>query len=238
MTATSSSTRAGLAALYITTCLALTVGGGSIASDALLSTAANADANAIQGGALDPKLDEVGPTNGQGSTTDESGVDVVRHTWEDPAHDTLGNDVVSNTLRIDNAASTILAPRIDVAVAFEENDSAADDGNAPNTSRTIEVTTFRYDGNDMTDAELADLNDNGYLDVEDLTLGSNSDNLTDLSGVESGAAADLAIELSGSADLIAGVGSGDGVDVTVTITAHEASYADADASKNNTIQYA
>lgn len=225
-------------ALWLVLNLGVAVVVGPLPSGAFLANAGVADQNAVDAGVLDLKLNETGPTNGQGSTTDESGIDVAHDTWEDTDHDALGSDLVSNTLELDNAKSTVGSDRINVSVTFSENDTDADDGNAPNTSRTVEVTTFEFGGTDLVGSELTDQNGNDRLDVEDLTLGSNPQNLSERSGLAAGASTNLTIELSGSADLIAGVGSGDGIDVTIEIRVHARSFTEADRSVNNTIQYA
>lgn len=205
---------------------------------AYLTNTGIASQNAVHGGVLDLKLSETGPTNGEGSTTDESGVDVAHDTWEDTAHDTLGADTVSNTLEVSNAASTVRAARVNVTITFDENDSSSDDGDAPNASRTIEVTSFEYGGTDLIGSELTDQNGNGRLDVEDLTLGSNAKNLSSRSGLAAGGSTGLLIELSGSADLINGVGTEDGIDIAVTVRVYARSFTDVDRSMDNTIQYA
>lgn len=204
-------------------------------SGAFYADTGASDRNAVQGESLDGKLDERGPTNGQDSTTDETGADAVRDTWEDRTHDTLGRDNVSNTLTVNNSESTLAADRVDVAVEYAENDSGGTGGNAVNASKTLAVTAFAYAGEDLT-GMLADENGNGQLDVDDLTRGSNVDALTGLSGVAAGGTANLTVAVSGVTDLIEGVGAGDGVDVTVTITLRNG-FRDADVSTNNTIRY-
>lgn len=227
-----------LCALCLATSLGLAAGVTPLPSGAFSTNEGVANQNGVHGGVLDLKLTETGPTNGEGSTTDESGVDVARDTWEDTAHDALGTDTISNTLELDTATSTVGADRVNVTIAFAENDSDADDGNAANTSRTIGVTAFEYGGTDLIGSELTDRNGNDRLDVEDLTLGSNAKNLSDRSTLAAGESVNLSIDLSGSADLIDGVGSGDGVDVTVTIRVYANSFTEADRSVDNTIQYA
>lgn len=236
MTASSSLVALGVLLFLISLGLAVVVTPPQ--SGAFFANTGSASQNAIQGGVLDLKLTESGPTNGEGSTTDESEVDTVYDTWEGTAHDSLGGDNVSNTLTLDNNASTVDATRVNITVTFAENDSSTNDGNVPNTSRTMEVTGFKYDGTNLVGSELTDQNGNGQLDVEDLTLGSNADNLSSLSGVAADESTTLTLYLSGSADLIAGVGSGDGIDITVAIRVHASGFTDADRSVNNTIQYA
>ncbi|MFC7194313.1 hypothetical protein ACFQL4_06000 [Halosimplex aquaticum] len=211
---------------------------GSPATEAFYRNGAAGNQNAVQGGTLDLKLAETGPTNGHGSTTDESGADAVADTLEDLNHDALGAHNVTNTLTLQNGASSLTADQVDIAVDFAENDSDADDGNAANTASTLEVTAFHYAGTDLTASELTDENGNGILDVEDLTLGSNPSTLSGRTGIGVGGNRDLTIALSGSSDLISGVGSTDGVDITVTLTVRTTGFGDPDASTSNTIQYA
>lgn len=227
-----------LGALFFSISLGLAVLVGIPQSGAFLTNAGAANQNPIHGGVLDLKLTETGPTNGEGSTTDESAVDIAHDTWEDTAHDALGGDNVSNTLTLDNNASTVGATRVNISVSSGENDSDTNDGNAPNTSQTIEVTGFVYGGTDLAGNELTDQNGNSQVDVEDLSLGTNVENLSSLSGVAAGDSTTLTIHLSGSADLIAGVGSGDGIDITITVRVHARSFTEADRSVNNTIRYA
>lgn len=205
-------------------------------SVALLANTGVANQNPIHGGALDLKLSERGPAT-QDSTTDEISADVVSDTWEDRTHNTLGTDNVSNTLEVDNSASTLAANVVNITISYTENDSDANDGNAVNTSRTLEVTAFSYAGNDLTDTELTDQNGNGRLDVDDLTRGSNAENLSTLTGIAAGQTAQVTFAVSGSTGLISGVGSSDGVDITVELRVQTRSFADIDHSTNNTIQY-
>lgn len=205
-------------------------------SVALLANTGIADQNPIHSGALDSKLSEQGPAT-QDSTTDGISADIVSNTWEDQAHNTLGTDNVSNTLEVNNSASTLTANVVNITISHTENDSDANDGNAVNTSRTLEVTAFSYDGDDLTDTELTDQNGNGRLDVDDLTRGSNAENLSTLTGIAAGQTAQLTIAISGSTGLISGVESGDGVDIIVKLRVQRRSFADTDYSTNNTIQY-
>lgn len=228
--------RTAAAALVLASSLGLALVGVP-GSAAFYTDTDAADGNALDGGSLDPKLTESGPTNGYESTTDENESDVVYDTWEDTAHDTLGTHNVSNTLTISNAESTLSAEQVDIVVEYAENDSSSGDGNSMNTSRTIVVEAFAYAGEDLT-GTLSDENGDGNLDLDDLTRGSNVDALSGLSGVSTGGTANLTVAFSGTADLIDGVGSGDGVDVTVTIRGANTGFADADVSKNNTIRYA
>lgn len=205
-------------------------------SVALLANTAVANQNPVHGGTLDLKLSERGPAT-QDSTTDEISGDLVSDTWEDPTHNTLGTDNVSNTLEIDNSASTLAASMVNITISYTENDSETDDGNAVNTSQTLEVTAFSYDGDDFTDTELTDQNGNGRLDVDDLSRGSNAENLSTLTGIAGGQTAKVTIAVSGSTGLIGGVQSGDGIDITVELQVQTRSFADTDHSTNNTIQY-
>lgn len=205
-------------------------------SAALLANTGVANQNSVHGGSLDLKLSERGPAT-QGSTTDEISADIVYATWEDPTHNTLGTDNVSNTLELDNSASTLAGGIVNITISYTENDSDANDGNAVNTSRTLEVTAFNYDGNDLTDTELTDQNGNGRLDVDDLTLGSNAGNLSALGGLRAGQTARLTIAVSGETGLISGVESSDGIDIIVDLRIQTRSFVDTDRSTNNTIRY-
>lgn len=194
------------------------------------------DANTVDAGTLDVKLNETGSTNGHGSTTDESDADVVVDTWEDTNHDTLGTHNVTNTIRIGNPGSTADVAEVNVSVEYVESDGTGGTvGNADNTSKTIAIKAFSYGGRDLT-ANLTDLNGDGELDLYDLTLPGNEDELTGLSGVPVGGSADLTVALSGTGDLIGGVDSGDGVDLTVWINA-SGGFTDDDRSEDNTIRY-
>lgn len=223
------------------TTLVCTLGFGLVVAPPLASGASFADvtyagANTVDGGTIDVKLAEVGPASAE-STTDESGADVVRETWGDTTHDTLGNDNVSNTLLLDNAESSAAASRVNVTVTFVENDSDANEGNELETARTIEVLEFEHNGTDLTAETLTDQNSNDRLDVEDLTLGSNAENLSSLPGMGPDESQDLRAVFSGSADFLSGVGSGDGIDVTVAIQVRGRGYSEADESRGNAIQY-
>lgn len=195
-------------------------------------------ANTVEGGTVDLKLSEVGPATPD-STTDETMEDAVADTWEDLNHDkTLGEPPVNNTLRLDNARSSLDANRVNATVSYAENDTTLSiSGNADETARTIEINEFVYDGTDLVGAKIADENGNGRVDLEDLTLGDTRRNLSSLSGVASGSSVDMTVSFEGERDLLTGVGGGDGVDITVEIRAH-ASFVDRDVSHNNTIQYA
>lgn len=208
--------------------------GTTVHSGAYLSDDA-AGAGNLQAGVLDVKLSEVGHPTGDG-TADERGEDRLHRTWGDYNHSVLGADSVTNTVEV-NTSGDLAVDTVNVSVSYAENDSASDDGNAANTSRTIEVTNVTYDGRDLTAADLTDQNGNGLLDLADLTHGSNADNLSSLSGFGSDGSASLTITFSGEADTLDGVGSGDGVDVRVDVRGEAASFADSDDSINNTIRY-
>lgn len=227
---------------FVTLCYSVGIGFAVVTppltSGALFTDTDHAGSNGIDGGLLDVKLTEIGPTSTTESTTDEREADAVFETWRDTTHDTFGNDDVSNTLLLNNTASTVAVTRTNVTVSFVENDSDADDGNERDTARTIEVTEFAYDETDLTNGALTDQNANNRLDVEDLTLGSNVESLSTLSGMTAGESRNLTVAFSGSAGLLTGVGSDDGIDLTVEIRVHSDGYNDADRSKENTIQYA
>ena len=205
---------------------------------ALFTDADASTANTVEGGTVDLKLSEVGPTT-QDSTTDETMEDAVADTWEDLTHDeTLGEPPVNNTLTLDNSRSSLDANRVNATVSYAENDTTlSTSGNADETARTIEINEFVYDGTDLVGAKIADENGNGRVDLEDLTLGDTRRNLSSLSGVASGSSVDMTVSFEGERDLLTGVGAGDGVDITVEIRAH-ASFVDRDVSRNNTIRYA
>ena len=195
-------------------------------------------ANTVEAGTADLKLSEVGPTT-RDSTTDETMEDAVADTWEDPNHDkTLGEPPVNNTLRLDNARSSLDANRVNATVSYGENDTMfGTSGNADETARTIRIVEFVYDGTDLNGSKITDENGNGRVDLEDLTLGDTRRNLSSLSGVASGSSVDMTVSFEGDRDLLTGVGGGDGVDIAVEIRAH-ASFVDRDVSRNNTIRYA
>lgn len=208
-------------------------GAGAFYADAAVS-----QDNTVGGGLLDGKLSEVGPAT-QESTTDETRSDAVEDTWEDTSHATGGSETTSNVLAVNNSDSTVAAEWVNLTISYAENDSGigATAGNAANTTRTIEITGFTYDGTDLLASTVADENGNGRLDVEDLTLGETATNLSSLSGIGATETANVSLDLSGEAALLGGVGSGDGVDITVSITLHASSFADRDESVDNTIRY-
>lgn len=231
MSTSSSLTALGVLALIVVVAMAPIQ--SSVAS---LANTGVANQNPVHGGTLDLKLSERGPAT-QDSTTDELSADLVSDTWEDRAHNTLGTDNVSNTVELNNSASTLAASVVNITISYTENDSDANNGNAVNTSRTLEVTAFSYDGNDLTNTELTDQNGNDRLDVDDLTRGSNVENLSTLPGIAAGQTTQVTIAVSGSTGLISGVGSSDGVDITVELRVQTQGFADTDHSMNNTIQY-
>ncbi|WP_435177320.1 hypothetical protein [Halorussus sp. AFM4] len=204
---------------------------------ALLTDTGAAGNNGVSGGVLDLKLSEVGPPT-QDGTADERTADDVVDTWEDRSHATDGSEIVENELALNNSASSIAADRVNVTVAFAENDTdLGSGGNANATARTVEVTRFVYDGTDLVGSSLTDMNGNGIVDVADTTNGSNAENLSSLSGVGASGIVSVNASLSGRADLLSGVGSADGIDVEVRIRVHARGYADRDVSRNNTIRY-
>ena len=195
-------------------------------------------ANTVAAGTLDLKLSEVGPAT-QDSTTDETMEDAVADTWEDLSHDeTHGEPPVNNTLRLDNARSSLDVNRVNATVSYAENDTMlGTSGNADETARTIRIVEFAYDGTDLVGSKITDENGNGRVDLEDLTLGDTRRNLSSLSGVASGSSVDMAVSFEGDRALLTGVGGGDGIDIGIEVRAH-ASFVDRDVSRNNTIRYA
>lgn len=221
----------GVALLGVAVVLTPPAGSGAFYTDA--DSAGN---NSISGGTLDPKLSEVGPTT-QGSTTDETAADSIRDTWEDASHPTDGSEFANNTVELSNAESSLPADRVNVSITYVENDSGGTGGNADNTATTVEVASFVYGGSELVGTDLTDQNGNGFVDVADLTGGTNADNLSTLGGVAAGDATTIELSLSGQATLLDGVALGDGLDVDVSIAAHRVSYVDEDTSTNNTIIY-
>jgi hypothetical protein len=194
--------------------------------------------NPVAATVLDLKLSEVGdPTE---DTTDETGADLVDATWADSNHDDglLANDQVENTLRIDNSNSAVAADSIGIEVTYVEADDGSMDGDVDDTASTMALAALSYSGTSLLGTEIADENDNGEYDVEDLTLGQTASNLSHLSGLSASGTADLRIIIDGNSGLLGLIGSGDGLDITVTVTARAGGFADADESRNNTIIYA
>jgi hypothetical protein len=198
-------------------------------------------ANPVAGGTLDTKLTEDGPAT-QDGTTDEAGEDGIEDTWQDFEHDSpLSSDTaVNNTVRIDNTGSSLDADRVNVTVTYVENDSEGSltSGNADETARTLVVESLTYKDTDRLGSEVVDENNDGDVDLEDLTLGQTASNLSQLSGLTASGTADLRIVIDGDRGLLSPVGSDDGLDITVTITARAGGFEDADKSRNNTIIYA
>ena len=197
-------------------------------------------ANPVAGGTLDTKLTEVGPATRDG-TTDEAGEDGIEDTWQDLEHDSVlsPDAAVNNTVRIDNTGSSLDADRVNVTVTYVENDSSlGTPGNADETARTLVVESLTYKNTDLLGSEVVDENDDGNVDLEDLTLGETASNLSQLSGLTASGTADLRIVIDGDSGLLGLTGSGDGLDITVIITARAGGFEDADKSRNNTIIYA
>ena len=194
--------------------------------------------NTVQGGTLDFKLAEIGPSNDE-STVDEAGVDRLVGTWTDLQHrDGSDNDTVYNTIELDSAQSTLSADRVGLSLTYAENDTASGaGGNVDATARTFEIRSFEYGGRELVGTEIADENGNGVVDVEDATLGPSATNLTSLGGVPAGETAALTLELSGNSTRGAGTGSGDGLDVTLEIRVHASAFAETDYGTKNTIRY-
>lgn len=209
----------------------------AVASPPALAFVADTDAstgNTVEAGVLDLALTEAGPAT-QESTTDESGADLVTDTWEDTSH--TDSDTVNNTLVLENNRSS-LAAGVNVTVSYAERDgSLGTAGNADNTSRTVKVVEFVYDGTDLVGTEIADENGNGRVDVEDLTLGETATNLSSLPPIAAGGTANLTIALDGNVALLDGVGSDDGVDIRFDVRAEASSFGDPDRSADNTIVY-
>lgn len=217
--------------------VALVLAGGPPPTGAYFHDSGASTGIAMHGGVLDVKLNETGPAT-QDSTTDEHNVDVVTDTWEDLDHSTDGSDTVSNTLAVNNSESSLAANTVDLTVSYVENDTGlGSSGNPDDTATTIGVTAFVYNGSDLVGTELTDLNDNGKVDVHDLTSGTNAQNLSSLTGVAAGESVSLTIRLSGSAGLLDNP-SGDGIDITVDVQCADQSFRDTDVARNSTIRYA
>ncbi len=221
--------------------LVLVVSVGGLAVDPVLTAAYFHDVdsaanNTVSGGVVDPKLSEAGPAT-QNSTTDESGTDAVRDTWEDLMHPTDGSQNVNNTVELSTTDSMLDVSSVNVTVSYAENDSGGTGGNGDSTASTVEVVSLVYNGSELVGSELTDQNGNGIVDVEDLTNGSNADALSSLNGIPAGGNRSLHVSLSGKATLLDGVTMGDGLDVTVTFRAERSSYVDEDRSSNNTVLY-
>jgi hypothetical protein len=197
--------------------------------------------NPVAATVLDLKLRGVGAAT-EDSTADETGADLVAETWADSKHDTdvfgIGNDPVENTLRIDNRNSSVAADSIGIEVTYGEADDGGTADNVDYTASTMVLDALSYSGTSLLGTEIADENDNGEYDVEDLTLGQTASNLSELSGLSASGTADLRIIIDGNSGLLGLIGSGDGLDITVTVTARAGGFKDADESRNNTVIYA
>lgn len=196
--------------------------------------------NTLHGGTHDITLSEVGAGT-EGSTTDEQQQNSISQTWVDLNHDpTSGdNDPVNNTVRINTSTSSIGADRVNVTVDFSESDgSLGTAGNPDNTARTLVVDTLEYKSVGLIGVEVVDENGNGHVDIDDLTLGNTSTNLTHLDGIAVGSTADLHLVIDGKRSLLSGVGEDDGLTIRVTIRGESPTFVDPDTSTNNTIRYA
>lgn len=222
--------------IVVAVCVAVVAGPPPTTGAFLTDTDASAQ-NAVRGGTVDLKLNETGPAS-HDSTTDEHGVDVVHDTWEDLDHSTDGSSVVNNTLAVNNSASSLAVDTVNVSVSYSENDTdLGTGGNPDDTATTIGVEAFVYNGTDLVGTELTDLNGNGKVDVNDLTSGTNAENLSALSGVGAAESVSLTVRFSGSAGLLDSP-SGDGIDITLAVCGERASFVDRDTATNATIRYA
>ena len=226
-------TRIVLAISLCTVSLLVVPYGGATFNDA-----ETVDGGTVEGGVLDLKLSEVGPAT-RGSTTDEQGRDAVERTWVDTSHGILTMPTtLRNTLVIDNTHSSLAAERVGISVSYNESDGPLTlGGNADATARTLVLERFSYDGTGLLDSHVGDENGNGYLDVEDLTLGSTARNLTSLPGISAGDSAPLRIEIAGDRGLLGLVEGSDGIDLTFTVAGRTAQFEDSDVSTSNTIRY-
>lgn len=221
--------------VIVLACAVLLVGAAAMPAVGLLSDADASGNNPVTGAVVASTLDETGPASRE-STTDERDPATVSDTWEDTAHPTDGSAAVENTLTVDAGPATADSDTVAVVVSFVENDTgtASTDGNGEQTAKSVQVTEFAYNGSDVLSTKLTDLNGNGNVDVEDLTNGSNADELATLGGVSAGSTADIDMTLSGSSTLL---DTGDGIDITVAVRTEASSYTDTDRSVNNTVIY-
>lgn len=195
-------------------------------------------ANPLTVGTLDTKLSEVGAAT-EDSTTDDQSVDTATDTWEDQelsAGALVINDVVNNTLRINNSKSDYAVETVNVTVSYVENDSDGTSGNPDNTSSTLVVTSLEYQNTELVGSEVVDENGNGEVDVQDLTMGDTAANLSTLDGMTAGGSADLTLVIEGNRALL-DLSTGDGVDFTLKVRSTGAGFTDRDQSLNNTIIY-
>ena len=198
----------------------------------------DADDGTISAGVLDPILSQIGPATAD-SVTGRTDADTVTETWADYSHDPNGGDTVSNTLELSIENRTIDAATLDLTVSYAENDTDGGmSGTAASTARTIVVEEFVYNETDLNRTTFVDENDNGRIDLDDLTMAENDANLSSLAGMDAGTARNLTITLSGEAELLDIVGSGDGIDFEIRIRTVNGSVIDDDAARENTIQYA
>lgn len=122
-----------------------------------------------------------------------------------------GDTVGPETIILKNTGS-VAGSTLDLAFSYVENDGSPNPVNmsADATAAMIEVTTLKYDGNDLL-SSVSDGNGNGYPDIEDL---KNAD-LSGQDGIDAGATKDfeIAVQLraSTSSDFQA-----DGITITMT----------------------
>ncbi|WP_255150866.1 hypothetical protein [Halorarius halobius] len=184
-------------------------------------------------GTFDVTLSEVGPASA-GSTVDETDATTLADTWENGSAD--GDTAVYNTVRVANPPSSTDISYLNVSVAYRENDTGPDDGDAAATARSLAVTRLTYAGRDLlADGRVVDANGNGVVDLQDLARG----NLSYLTGVPEGGTADLTIRLHTGTTNETTVGAGDGIDIRVVVEARVTrSWTDVGMSVGNTVQYA
>lgn len=189
-------------------------------------------ANPLQSGSFDGKLTELGPAT-ENSTTDESAADRLRDTWEDYSHTNGSTGPVNNTVDVENPNASFAVRAVNVTASYAENDSARlDNDNAQTTAKTLNVSTFRYDGTSYK-ADITDANGNGRADLDDLARTT-----TTLDGIAANESAALTLAIAGDSRQSDNIGGGDGIDFTMSVTATvRPSWNDTDRSVNNTIQY-
>lgn len=187
--------------------------------------------NSFQAGSFDGSLTEVGPAT-ENSTTDESGVDQVRDTWEDYSHTNGTTDPVNNSLNISNTNTTYAVQAVNITLTYTENDSSLlDNGNAQTTASTMNISTIQYNGTEYT---VDDANGNGRHDIDDL-----SQTTVTLGGIPANETNTVTISISGDASQDGGIGGSDGIDFVLEISlVVDPSWTDTNKSTQNTIQYA
>lgn len=222
-------------------------------SGAFLSDTEQATDNSVAAGTVDVKLSEVGPAT-ENSTTDDQSVDTATATWLDSEHEDAGggrDDVVNNTLQIEDGASSRSIGRVNLTVTYAENDSDGPEGNADVTARSMVIETLTYRDQDLVGSVVVDENGNGHVDLEDLTLGDTADNLSTLEGFGSSTGAGLTLAINGEVSAFQGApdpgggpgggsggASGEGIEFTVIVRCTGGGFSDADRSTDNVVIHA